>query len=52
MRKQHRLANQRTIKPESWQYKVLMAVPRNLVYVFLCVIVAAFGGMLWVIYTE
>ena len=29
-----------------------MAVPRNLVYVFACVIVFAFLGMLYIVYTE
>lgn len=29
-----------------------MAVPRNLVYVFACVIVFAFVGMLYIVYTE
>lgn len=29
-----------------------MAVPRNLVYVFACVIVTAFLGMLYIVYTE
>lgn len=37
---------------ESWQYKLLMAIPRNLVYVFACVIVTAFLGMLYIVYTE
>jgi len=31
---------------------MLMAIPRNLVYVFLCVIIFAFAGMIYVIYTE
>lgn len=29
-----------------------MAIPRNLVYVFACVIVFAFLGMLYIVYTE
>jgi hypothetical protein len=29
-----------------------MAVPRNLVYVFVCVIVFAFIGMLYVVYSD
>jgi hypothetical protein len=29
-----------------------MAVPKNLVYVFLFAIVLAFGGMIYVVYTE
>ena len=29
-----------------------MAIPRNLVYVFACVIVTAFIGMLYIVYTE
>jgi hypothetical protein len=37
---------------ESWQYRLLMAIPRNLVYVFACVIVFSFLGMLYIVYTE
>ena len=29
-----------------------MAVPRNLVYVFLIAIIIAFGGMIYVVYSE
>lgn len=29
-----------------------MAIPRNLVYVFLLAIIIAFGGMIYVVYTE
>lgn len=29
-----------------------MAIPRNLVYVFLLVIIIAFAGMIYVVYTE
>lgn len=29
-----------------------MAIPRNLVYVFACIIVFAFLGMLFIVYTE
>jgi hypothetical protein len=29
-----------------------MAIPRNLVYVFACVILFAFLGMLFIVYTE
>ena len=29
-----------------------MAIPRNLVYVFACVIIFAFLGMLYIVYTE
>jgi hypothetical protein len=29
-----------------------MAIPRNLVYVFVCVIVLAFIGMLFVVYSD
>ena len=32
--------------------KILMAIPRNLVYVFLLAIILAFGGMIYVVYTE
>jgi len=32
--------------------KILMAVPRNLVYVFLLAIIVAFGGMIYVVYTD
>ncbi len=39
-------------KAESWQYRLLMAVPRNLVYVFVCVIIFAFLGMLYVVYSD
>ncbi len=52
MREQHRLAQNQNKKAESWQYRLLMAIPRNLVYVFLCVIIFAFLGMLYVIYSE
>ena len=38
--------------PETLSYKILMAIPRNLVYVFLCAIIFAFAGMIFVIYTE
>ena len=37
---------------ESWQYKILMAIPRNLVYVFLCVIIFAFLGMVYIVYFD
>jgi len=39
-------------KSESWQYKLLLAIPRNLVYVFGCVVVLAFMGMLYVVYYD
>lgn len=32
--------------------KMLMAIPKNLVYVFLLVIIIAFAGMIYVVYTE
>jgi len=31
---------------------VLLSIPKNLVYVFVCVIVFAFAGMLYITYTE
>ena len=38
-------------KRESWGYKFLMAIPRNLVYFFVFVIAFAFTGMIYVVYT-
>ena len=37
---------------ESLSYSLLMAIPRNLVYVFLLVIIIAFAGMIYVVYSE
>ena len=48
--REQKLARQTT--KESWQYRLLMAIPRNLVYVFLCVIVGAFAGMLYIVYFQ
>jgi hypothetical protein len=40
-------------KPElSWQMKMLLLIPKNLVYVFVCIILFAFGGMMYITYTE
>jgi hypothetical protein len=50
IRQQKRAAD--TSSSESWQYRCLMAIPRNLVYVFACVILFAFLGMLFIVYTE
>ena len=53
MREQHRLAKRKDpSKKESWGYKLLMAIPRNLVYVFVGVILFAFLGMLYVLYFD
>lgn len=52
LRHQKRAADAGMQSNESWQYRVLMAIPRNLVYVFACVIVFAFLGMLFIVYTE
>ena len=50
LREQHRLKKKQ--KKESWQYQLLMAVPRNMIYVFLCLVIAAFVGMIYVVYSE
>eukprot|EP00347_Sterkiella_histriomuscorum_P003417 403364374 len=42
-------------QPEVWEpmhYKLIMAIPRNLVYFFLLAIIMAFAGMIYVVYTE
>lgn len=38
-------------KKESWGYKMLMALPRNMVKVFFVAILLAFSAMIWVVYT-
>lgn len=52
LREQHRLKNKTKEKKMSWQYQILLAVPKNLVYVFGLVILFAFFGMLYVVYTD
>jgi hypothetical protein len=43
----------RASKPElSWQMKMLLLIPKNLVYVFVAIILFAFGGMMYITYTE
>lgn len=32
--------------------KLLLLIPKNLVYVFVCIILFAFGGMMYITYTE
>eukprot|EP00347_Sterkiella_histriomuscorum_P022824 403337013 len=49
IRSQHRLKLK--AKKESWGYKMLMALPRNLVKVFVLVILLAFLSMIYVVYT-
>ncbi len=50
MRKQNRLK----LKPkkESMSYQILMAIPRNLVYIIAFVVLTAFSVMAYVVYTE
>ena len=50
LRESHRLKKKQD--EETLSYKILMCIPRNLVYVFLFAIILAFLGMLFVIYTE
>lgn len=49
IRSQHRLKLK--AKKESWGYKMLMALPRNLAKVFVVVILLAFLSMIFVVYT-
>jgi hypothetical protein len=44
--------SERTLDIEPIHFKILMAIPRNLVYVFLLAIIFAFAGMIYVVYTE
>ena len=37
---------------KSWQMKMLLLIPKNLVYVFVAIIVFAFGGMMYITSTE
>ena len=50
LREQHRLKTKQ--KKESWQYQTLMAVPRNMIKVFVCLVIAAFIGMTYIVYSE
>lgn len=46
------MAERQNKQEVSWQMKLLLLVPKNLVYVFVCIILFAFGGMLYITYTE
>ena len=37
---------------QTWQMKCLLLIPKNLVYVFVAVILFAFSGMMYITYTE
>ena len=49
IRAQHRLKLK--AKRESWSYKMLMALPRNMVKVFAFIILMAFVGMIYMVYS-
>ena len=37
---------------KSWQMKLLLCIPKILVYVFVCIILFAFAGMMYITATE